>query len=351
MTSAQSAPMPGSLTPILDRQAPLPPCAAQGAGAGKLIGLGIGLVIFASAVAAFWDPSSRGSVRQQLTATIPELFPARRTGGRIAAVGLMVLVVAYAAVAVHEIGHVIGGLCAGSRFNGLRIGPILIHRGFRVSLSRGWVSWFGGAAHMVPGSSEKLGSRALALVSAGPAASLISACAVFLLPSRGLVAWSFVIASMGGLADLVPFRTRTVTSDGARIWMLLRQPAQGERWLALLRLAADLANGVPPDLLPDEFLSNAIAVRDDSAETVTAHAIAYSAAFHRHRDQEAALLLETCLKHSVSVVPAVRIALASDSAVFQARRRHRPDLAERWLAELPATTPSWLRSRAEAQTS
>ena len=170
-----------------------------------------------------------------------------------------------------------------------------------------------------------------------------------LLPSRGLVAWSFAIASMvGGLADLVPFRMRTVTADGARIWMLLRQPAQGERWLALLRLAADLANGVPPDLLPDEFLSNAIAVHDDSAETVTAHAIAYSAAFHRHRDEDAALLLETCLKHSGSVAPAVRTALASDSAVFQARRRHRPDLAELWLAELPAATPLWLRSRAEA---
>jgi hypothetical protein len=39
----------------------------------------------------------------------------------------------------------------------------------------------------------------------------------------------------------------------------------------------------------------------------------------------------------------------SDAAVFQARRRRRADLAEKWLADIPITTPSpWLRTRAEA---
>jgi hypothetical protein len=47
--------------------------------------------------------------------------------------------------------------------------------------------------------------------------------------------------------------------------------------------------------------------------------------------------------------PAIREALMSDAAVFQARRRKRADWAEQWLAEIPQTTSaSWLRSRAEA---
>src|SRR5262249_57160803 len=47
--------------------------------------------------------------------------------------------------------------------------------------------------------------------------------------------------------------------------------------------------------------------------------------------------------------PAVREALMSDAAVFQARRRKRADLADQWLATMPARTQHrWFRSRAEA---
>ena len=45
----------------------------------------------------------------------------------------------------------------------------------------------------------------------------------------------------------------------------------------------------------------------------------------------------------------MREGLISDAAVFQARRRQRPDLAEQWLAALPVPTQfPWLRPRAEA---
>ena len=132
--------------------------------------------------------------------------------------------------------------------------------------------------------------------------------------------------------------------------MLLRHRGQGERWLALLRLGADLVDGIPPESLPADYLSKAIAVHDHSADAMTAHLIAYSAAFCRHQDVEAGLLLETCLRLSSAVVPTVREALMSDAAVFQGRRRNRPDLADQWLAEIPATMSRslLLRSRAEA---
>jgi hypothetical protein len=203
---------------------------------------------------------------------------------------------------------------------------------------------------MIPIASGELDSRALVLVCAGPAANILSGSAVLFLPARGLTTGLFAVASViGGLADLVPWRTSSVVSDGARIWMLLTRQAQGARWLALLRLGADLTDGVPPESLPADYLSKAIAVCDHSADTVIAHSIAYSAAFHQHQDVEAGKLLETCLRFSSSVAPAVRAALMSDAAVFQARTRKRPDLAQQWLAEMPATTPQlWLRSRAEA---
>jgi len=116
-----------------------------------------------------------------------------------------------------------------------------------------------------------------------------------------------------------------------------------------MRLIADARAGVLPEAMPAALLAKAIAVRDDSADTVTAHAFAYSAAFHQHRDGEAAERLETCLAHSRHATTVVREALMSDAAVFQARRRMRADLADQWLAAMPARTQHrWFRSRAEA---
>jgi hypothetical protein len=131
--------------------------------------------------------------------------------------------------------------------------------------------------------------------------------------------------------------------------MLLRQPERGERFLALLHLGGQLADGVLPEALSADFLAKAIAVRDASADTVTAYAIAFWAAFHQHQDREAGQRLETCLAYSGHATPVLREALMSEAAVYQARRRNRADLADQWLSAIPVTTQSpWYRFRAEA---
>jgi len=160
----------------------------------------------------------------------------------------------------------------------------------------------------------------------------------------------FIACSLAnGVNDLLPFESRFGISDGRRIWMLLRQPERGERWLALLHLGRELNDGVLPESLSADFLAKAIAVRDASADTVKANAIAYFAAFHQRKDSEAAQHLETCLAYSGHALPMLREALMSDAAVFQGRRRKRADLAEEWLAGIPVQTQHlWLRSRAEA---
>jgi hypothetical protein len=129
----------------------------------------------------------------------------------------------------------------------------------------------------------------------------------------------------------------------------LRQPERGERFLALLHLGGEVTDGVLPESLSADFLARAVAVRDASADTVIAHAIAFWAVFHQHQDREAGQRLETCLAYSAHATPLLREALMSDAAVYQARRRKRADLADQWLAEIPAATPfAWFRTRAEA---
>ena len=79
-----------------------------------------------------------------------------------------------------------------------------------------------------------------------------------------------------------------------------------------------------------------------------AHVFAYGAATHQHKHVEAGDLLEICLEYSRHAPPTLREALMSEAAFFQARRRKRVDLAEQWLADIPATTAlPWLRTSAE----
>jgi hypothetical protein len=153
---------------------------------------------------------------------------------------------------------------------------------------------------------------------------------------KGFFSWLFVVASfLAGVTELfLPLRGPTFVFDGRRLWMLLCDRERSERWLALMKLIADTRDGVLPELMSPDLLAKATAVRDDSAESVTAHLLAFSAAFHQRRDGEAAERLETCLAHSEHVPAVVREALMSECA---------------GLAGIPANTQHrWFRSRAEA---
>ena len=131
--------------------------------------------------------------------------------------------------------------------------------------------------------------------------------------------------------------------------MLLLNRARGERWAALMKLGAELRHGAMPESLSPDYLRKATAIRDASPDTVSAHALLYSAAFHQHKDAEAGQALEVCLQYAGYAAPAMRQALMSDAVAFQARRRNRVDLAEQWLAAMPQTTEiPWLRVRGQA---
>ena len=341
-----------SPTPILDRLAPLPQPAARGADSGIIMVGWFGLGIAISATLAFWHPPWIQSLWRWTLANFSQMSAGPWTATAVVLAGVSVVGIATAVIAIHELGHVLVGIWAGFRIRSMRVGPLQIDRAFRISRYRGPGAWVRGEVIMDPVKTDKLIPRAVAMVFAGPGANLLSGCAVILLPfPHGLFSGLFICSSIvAGLVELlVPYRSRSVVFDGARILMLLRDRQRGERWLALMKLGAELRDGAQPESLSAEFLTRAVVVSDDSAETVAAHAIAYLAAFHQHRDTVAAQSLETCLRHSSSAAPALREALKSDASVFQARRRKRVDLAEQWLGDI-RDTPGfpWLPTKAEA---
>jgi hypothetical protein len=322
------------------------------AGTHVLVGTGIALGVAIVALLVLRHPPFVESLQKWGLSQFEQLFPDPLTPARIVFIAVIGILIGFSVTAIHELGHLIVGVLVGFRCDSLFLGPLQFNNPFRLSLNPDVRSWWHGGVTLAPDKPEKIRAGAIAMVFAGPAANLLTGCAMLLMPyPKGFFSWLFVIASLlaGVIELLLPIRGPTFVFDGRRIWMLLWDRGRGERWLALMKLMADLRDGVSPELMSPDLLAKAIAVRDDSVESVTAHLLAFSAAFHQHRDGEAAARLETCLAHSEHVPAVVREALLSECAVFQARRRKRPDLAEQWLAGIPANTQHrWFRSRAEA---
>jgi hypothetical protein len=103
--------------------------------------------------------------------------------------------------------------------------------------------------------------------------------------------------------DLLPVQCGKIAFDGWHLVTLLNR-GRGERWLALMRLDAEIAQGVPPECWPHAFIALAIKHKDQSPDTVRAHGLAH-AAFDALGDREgAARALDVCLAHS-SPIPAL----------------------------------------------
>ncbi len=298
-----------------------------------------------------WDKQLGESLERRVMTEFPQTSFWPGTGGQLIVLGFEVVMGFFVALAIHEAAHVLVGVWVGFSFNSLRIGRLQFDRPFRISIYRGRGTGASGWASMFPVKKDALALRAMAMTSAGPAANLLAGFIVFLLPfSKGFLSLSFALWSLLlGFLSLLPYRSRAMFSDGMRILMLLRSRERGERWVAILKLLAELKEGVSPEDLSADFLAKAIAIRDNSPDTVTSYALAYEVAYFQHDDAKTAEYLETCLHYSPYTAPIMRQALMSDAGVFQGRKQKRVNLAEEWLAAMPGKTEiPWLGANVEA---
>jgi hypothetical protein len=175
------------------------------------------------------------------------------------------------------------------------------------------------------------------MILAGPMVNLMSGCFVLALPfQKSVTAGFFVAASFYlGTVNVLPFYTKAGMSDGLKILSILFRRRSHECRLALAELWDQIKAGVEHEALSPTLVEEATAVRGRSLLTVVAHSIAYVRAYYQKNDSLAADHLETCLASSGWAKPGIRYALMADAAIFQAERRHRVDLAEQWLADVP----------------
>jgi hypothetical protein len=255
----------------------------------------------------------------------------------------------FVGVAIHESGHFLAGRIGGMRFSYIRFGPVQIHSSWKLSWH--WREALSGMTGMLPGSSGLERRTLLLLCAGGPAASFVSAALALCLqtwstgpsePWRSYAAASFLV----GLITITPYRSRIGDSDGKRIWALLTDKSRVARWSALYELHSAMEGVVDYDEVPSELIEKVTAFNDDSGDTVPAHSIAFCIAVFGPDTSKAAGHLEACLAASAYCSVIMRHVLICNSALFQARKNGRIDLAEGWLDDLgrfPSTSDLPLR--------
>ena len=111
-------------------------------------------------------------------------------------------------IVVHEVGHLVCGLCVGFRLMSIRFGPLRISPPFRVSVRFERKTGAAGLVSMIPGKSENLRSRAVVFILGGPVANLLAGFFILFLKIGGPTASVFAALSiLVGAANLVPFVT------------------------------------------------------------------------------------------------------------------------------------------------
>ncbi len=259
-------------------------------------------------------------------------------GGEKALLVLLLLVILLAVIAVHEVGHLLGGRIAGFRALLLVVGPLRVERsevGTRVGLNRS-LGLAGGLAVSAPRDTRDLRRRTLLLVAGGPAASLLAGAAAYAaraalglgalpagagagttLGSVGLLAFAVFSAAIG-VAALIPGRTSGFYTDGARILRLLRGGPDTEREVAILALTGLSMGGRRPREWDPALVERASALPDDTPFGVAGRMMAHSAALDRGDVAVARRYLEEALELREALPPAMRPGILLQGAYFAA---------------------------------
>jgi hypothetical protein len=260
---------------------------------------------------------------------------------RVLFTGLGVVFAWFAAISVHELGHLVAGLAAGFRVKYLQVSRIRISF-FQVSYASKTDKRLG-AVSFHPEAMRNRPWRCACMTLAGPLSNLLVAVVILKvpihrsLPIGAFVAWCLYV----GVWNLAP-----LSSDGKKLLILVFRRRQHEAKLAMTLLFQQLQQGVEREKLDPNLIADAAQLRERSSLTVLGNAFAYGKHYDRQEFEAAAASLEVCLSYSPWASVGMRQALICDAAILQANRGHL-ELAEAWFREIPPGTK--LRSRLKAE--
>jgi Zn-dependent protease len=244
-------------------------------------------------------------------------------------------------VVAHEMGHVLAGRLVGFRFVFCTIGPLKITstgRGFMLGYHENWLTMAGSAAS-VPTHTRNARQREFVRIAGGPLASLLlgGTAIALALATSGMAQRLCELAAITSLfsfgANMLPFKSGSSLSDGARIRMLLRSRQPADRCCAIAALVGASKHGQRPRDWDREWVARATEVPDGSLDDIAGHHLAYYSSVDRKDLAGAGRHLERALAASEGGhVPArVRWVIQLDAAFFQAYFLGDPAMARRLL--------------------
>lgn len=254
------------------------------------------------------------------------------------------LLLLYATLLWHELGHIVGGLLAGFQFTLYIAGPLMIVRegdAIRVRLNR-HLSLYGGLAATTPTDDHNLIRRMQWMVAGGPLASLALtalgiAGSMLLSPANAPNAWLLALfAALSGffnfLAVSVPGRTGGFLTDRARWQLLRRGGAPAARVAASATLQAQSLAGTSPTHWDPATIATAVGPADQSLDYLANRLqYGYTAAAACGQLTTAADHLAAVLAHIAQLPALLHPAIYLETAFLSALNAN-ADEARDWLA-------------------
>jgi hypothetical protein len=223
-------------------------------------------------------------------------------------------------VAIHEFGHAAAGAALGLKLRAFIVGPFQWRARdgkweFRVILS-GFLA-IGGATAVAPTDPYRPLWRDICMVAAGPvtslAAGLLALWATLTVPGRPwqqdwlLLAVFSTLSLMTGAINLVPFRTKSFYSDGARIYQLLSQGPWADLHRAFSTAAATTVTPLRPRDYDIDAIERAVSSISTGQQALHLRLLAASYYLDQGRNSDASQALadaEAVYQESASDIPA-----------------------------------------------
>ena len=245
----------------------------------------------------------------------------------------------FLALAVHEVGHALGGRLRGMRLGMLIVGPVHIQRAadgrLRWRLNRR-LSLAGGVVSCVPQGADGLRRAMLSFAAGGPITSIVVGVLVltiYVLADLGstevqqgslhdaLVESTFMLGMLSfgiGLVTLLPVSQGAFVNDGKRILALLRPGTAADGYAAVMGLGSCVVAGMPPDDWDPGLVMQALALADGSYEDLQGRHMAYTYALDRRDIEVASEHIRYLADHAAGAHPTYRPVIDVTVAYFDA---------------------------------
>ena len=250
-------------------------------------------------------------------------------------VGLTVFGVYYLTILLHELGHLAAGLGVGWAFRQFAVGPFVIAREagglrFRFATAR---LLGGGQVAMLPESTDRLRSRFLQFIAAGPSVTLLLFAVPLALPRTLFTNCLLFVNLLIAVSSLIPYTINGRSTDAKLILGLLRSGPTADRLATILYLLTIDGRGIPPREWPADSLSALEQDGGTSAYAEVGQIFVYFRAMDSGDPARISAALERVLALAPRMNPDSRRAYFAEAAFVQGIFRKDVRLAKAWLED------------------